>query len=121
MINDTAHFLVIDQGTQSIRALVFDLNGHLVAREQLKIEAYFSTQPGWAEQEPEYFWQSLAKVCQKLWQQGIVTPGSISSMAVTTQRGSMLNLDVQGHPLRPAIYRLTGEFKESIGSVVGME
>ncbi len=41
--------LAIDQGTQSVRALVFDLQGNLVAVSQVMLEPYFAAQPGWAE------------------------------------------------------------------------
>jgi len=116
MTKTPTYFLVIDQGTQSIRALIFDLNGNLIAKEQIKIEAYFSKEPGWAEQEPEYFWKQLSRVCQNLWSQGGISPESILAMAVTTQRGSMVNLDVHGRPLRPAILwldqRLSTEYRK---------
>ena len=46
--------LAIDNGTQSVRALVFDLHGKLVAKSQVMIDPYFSRQPGWAEQDPAY-------------------------------------------------------------------
>ena len=41
--------LAIDNGTQSVRALIFDLRGSLVAKARVPIEPYFSRQPGWAE------------------------------------------------------------------------
>jgi sugar (pentulose or hexulose) kinase len=62
------YILAIDHGTQSVRALLFDLNGNLVARSRIAIEPYYSVQPGWAEQRPEYFWESLCRACQQLWQ-----------------------------------------------------
>ena len=95
--------LAIDNGTQSVRALVFDLHGKLVAKSQVMIDPYFSKQPGWAEQDPAYYWQSLCRVCQELWRQGTVDKGAIAGVTVTTQRGTMINVDRQGEPLRPAI------------------
>ena len=38
--------LAIDVGTQSVRALLFDLRGNLLAKARLPIEPYFSTAPG---------------------------------------------------------------------------
>jgi sugar (pentulose or hexulose) kinase len=55
------HLLAIDNGTQSVRALIFDLRGALVAKSQVYIEPYFSTQPGWAEQNPDYYWMRSAR------------------------------------------------------------
>ena len=42
--------LAIDNGTQSVRALLFDLRGNLLAKSQVHIEPYFARHPGWAEQ-----------------------------------------------------------------------
>jgi len=53
------HLLAIDCGTQSTRALIFDLQGNLVARSRVAIEPYYSTAPGLAEQDPEVFWKAL--------------------------------------------------------------
>ena len=111
--------LAIDNGTQSVRALVFDLSGNLVAKARVPLESYYSEYPGWAEQQPEYYWQSLCQVCQKLWQQPTTgsgvsdrPPGAavipdlrerLAGVALTTQRATVVNLDRNGRPLRPAI------------------
>jgi sugar (pentulose or hexulose) kinase len=97
------HLLAIDNGTQSIRAIVFDLRGNLVAKVQVPIEPYFSQQPGWAEQNPEYYWSSLCQACQGLWQKAPELKDAVAGVALTTQRATVINLDPQGKPLRPAI------------------
>ena len=43
-----------------MRALLFDLQGNLVAKSKITLTAYFSENPGWAEQDSDYFWQKLA-------------------------------------------------------------
>jgi glycerol kinase len=48
-------FLALDQGTQSVRAMLFDVDGQLVAKSQQYIEPYFSEHPNWAEQHATYF------------------------------------------------------------------
>lgn len=101
MSND--YILAIDAGTQSIRALLFDASGHLVAKSQVMLEAYFSAQPGWAEHDVEEYWQALCQACQRLWAQTHAPRGAIKGVALTTQRGTMINLDKHGQPLRPAI------------------
>ena len=97
------HLLAIDNGTQSIKALVFRIDGQLVAKESLALDPYYSKQPGWAEQDPEVFWRSLCQVCQKLWKNKNVDKNRIAGMALTTQRGTVINVDSSGKPLRPAI------------------
>jgi len=96
--------LAIDVGTQSVRALVFDARGRLVDGARLVYEpAYVSPRPGWAEQDPDYYWLKTAEACAKLWSQGRVAPDSLAGAALTGQRGTVVNLDQDGQPLRPAI------------------
>lgn len=103
MNKDKPYLLSIDNGTQSIRALVYDSDGQQIDKAYIPIEAYTSPEPGWAEQSAEYFWQKLCEACQTLWQQGIVKPEQIAALSVTTQRGTLINLDKNGQALRPAI------------------
>ncbi len=62
------NLLAIDNGTQSVRALLFDLRGNLLAKSRVPIEPYFSTAPGLAEQDPQVFWNAVCQACQALWQ-----------------------------------------------------
>lgn len=111
--------LAIDNGTQSIRALLFDPQGNLLAKSRVPIEPYYSERPGWAEQQPEYYWKSLCEACQQLWAQTSIPPAAIKGMALTTQRGTMINLDHSGQPLRPAIVWLDQRRTEGLDPVSG--
>ena len=81
-----AYVLTIDNGTQSVRALLFDLHGNLVDKARVPIEPYTSPHPGWAEQDPAYFWDNLCAACHKLWAQTSIPKEAIQGVAVTTQR-----------------------------------
>jgi len=94
--------LSIDNGTQSLKALVFDLKGEMIARQQVIFEPYYSEQPGWAEQDPAVFWQALCRACQGLWKQGKYQE-RIAGVSITTQRSTIVNVDRNGTPLRPAM------------------
>ena len=95
--------LAIDNGTQSVRALLFDLHGNIVAKCQVPLLAYFSTHPGWHEHEPEDYWQAVCRACHGLWAQPGVVREAVRAVAVTTQRGTVVNLGRDGRALRPAI------------------
>ena len=56
--------LALDFGTQSVRAVLVDADGETVARAQVAVHPYVSPQPGWAEQDAEYLWESLAEACR---------------------------------------------------------
>ena len=77
------YVLAIDNGTQSVRALVFDLKGNLVAKSKVEIEPYYSVEPGWAEQDVDYFWDRLCEACNALWPQLDFPKSAIKSVALT--------------------------------------
>ena len=87
------HILAIDYGTQSVRALIFDLRGNMVCKARVPVEPYFSDKPGLAEQHPDYFWDNLCAACQQLWQESPVPKEALAGAALTTQRATMVNVD----------------------------
>ena len=95
--------LAIDCGTQSARALLFDLEGNLVARTQQPLTDYRTPQPGWLEHHGEGLWLAVAHCCQALWADAPQRREAVRGVAVTTQRGKIVPVDRQGRGLRPAI------------------
>ena len=113
------YIFTIDNGTQSVRAILFDTHGNLIGKGKQELEAYFSVHPGWAEQHPEYYWEALKKACDKLWQSVSIDRSKIIAATVTTQRGTVINVDTKGKPLRPAIIWLDQRRAEVEGDVPG--
>jgi sugar (pentulose or hexulose) kinase len=113
------NLLAIDNGTQSVRALVFDPHGNLLSKSRVPIEPYYSTAPGLAEQDPEIFWKAVCEACQNLWVQG-VDKSSIAAVSLTTQRSTLINVDKDGKPLRPAIHWLDQRRTEGVKPLGGL-
>lgn len=124
--------LAIDVGTQSTRALAFSGEGRLVDYAQVVYPApYLSPVPGWAEQDPEAYWNWVTEATGKLWAQGKVSAQSVAALALTTQRSTIVMLDDCGRALRPAIVWLDqrraqqvhslGIFWESIFKLAGLK
>ncbi|MBN1829359.1 MAG: FGGY-family carbohydrate kinase, partial [Deltaproteobacteria bacterium] len=106
-MGDRDLILAIDNGTQSIKTLVFDREGNLVAGKSIPFSPpYHSRHPGWAEQDPEVFWKGLCRACKSLWQEEPQLKERLVGVAITTQRGTVINVDAGGRPLRPAIHWL---------------
>ncbi len=118
-MSDKSYLLAIDNGTQSVRALLFDLQGNLLGKGKVELQAYYSTQPGWAEQDPDYYWASVGEACRRLWQQLEIDRRLIKGVALTTQRGSLIHVDAAGQPLRPAILWLDQRRAEVPGPIKG--
>lgn len=115
--------LTIDNGTQSARALLFTPQGDLLLKHRIAIQAYDAPQPGWAELEPEKFWQAVCQACRGLMAQMKSQPGlsidRIAGVALTTQRSTLINLDRNYQPLRPAIVWLDQRRTEGLKSLGG--
>lgn len=92
--------LTIDCGTQSLRAMLFSLEGELLEKVKIKYEPYFSHKPGWAEQDPEIFWNSLCRACNSLKAKSASLFSKIAGAGITAQRDSMINVDENGRTSR---------------------
>ncbi|CAM5183853.1 FGGY-family carbohydrate kinase [Alishewanella longhuensis] len=97
------YVLSIDFGTQSVRAIIIDDSGTIIAKGQQRLPAYYSAEPGYAELPAEAYWQALTQACTSLWQQSPIAADAISAVTLTTQRGTVFCLDKHKKPLRPAI------------------
>ena len=119
-MEDKDLILAIDNGTQSLKALIFDLEGGLLFKERVPFRPYFSEHPGWAEQDPLLFWKALCQACTGLWKQDGVDRERIAGVAITTQRGTIVNVDREGKPLRQAILWLDQRKTYRLPPVGGM-
>ena len=112
--------LAIDVGTQSVRALVFDPRGTLVAHSRIPIEPYVSPEPGWAEQDAELYWRSIGQATAALWAAGVARRDAIAGVTLTTQRGTVVVTDEAGTPLRAAIVWLDQRRAENVAPIGGV-
>jgi glycerol kinase len=108
--------LVIDEGTTSTRAIVFDTAGKTIAVAQHEIESHYP-QPGWVEQDAEEIWRlTLAAAQAAIAGAGGVT--RIACIGITNQRETIVLWDRKtGHALAPAIVwqdRRTGDVCDSL-------
>ena len=95
--------LSIDCGTQSLRALLFDSEGHLLDGERVYYTPYYSLRPGWTEQDPDLYWRTLIKAVKKVVERNQERITKIIGMTVTTQRATLVLVGKDGLPLRAAI------------------
>ena len=114
------NILAIDNGSQSVRALLVNPQGELLAKARVPIPAPDAPQDGFKELDPEIFWQSLCDACRQLWSMPGVDKSSIAAVALTTQRSTLINLDKNGKPLRPAILWSDQRRTKGLKSVGGL-
>ena len=94
--------LVIDEGTSSTRAMLFDLEGQCLSIAQNPLTTRFP-QLGWVEQDAAEIWRlTLAAARQAVAKAG--GAGSISGIGITNQRETLVCWHRRtGEPLAPAI------------------
>ena len=92
--------LVVDVGTESVRAALVDEEGGILALESRGLK-FFSPSPGWAEQSPEE-WFSAACACM----QGVLGKGAgveILALGVSAQMHAVVPVDQDGRLLLPRV------------------
>lgn len=94
--------LVIDEGTTSTRAMLFDTNGKLKGSQQEELKQFYP-QPGLVEHDAAEIWEKTLSCCQKMVEQA---GGSekICAIGITNQRETIVAWDKRtGEPLCNAI------------------
>lgn len=96
------HILVIDEGTTSTRAIVFDRDFNQVSLAQQEVPLAYPND-GWVEQDGEEIWQKTLEVCREAIA-AIGGPGQVAGIGITNQRETTLIWDrATGTPIAPAI------------------
>ena len=116
------HVVALDVGTQSARAVLVDPRGSIGAMGRVPFEPYVVAQPGWAEQDPEVYWQAVTDACAALWAQPEAAGrrSAVAGLTFTTQRGTVVVAGADGRPLRPAITWLDRRRTGGVKPVGGM-
>ena len=93
-------FLGIDVGTGGTRALLIDRAGTVLASHSSDHPAISSPHIGWAEQNPEDWWQAAQIAIRAVVAQATAP---IEAVALTGQMHGCVMLDEHGEVLRPAL------------------
>ena len=97
------YFIVIDGGTQNIKAFIFDEKGNEVYGDAYPVTPYFAPQPNFAEQDAEEYLKITQKVTRSAVENSSVPRDELAAVAITTHRSTIIPVDAAGRPVRPAI------------------
>ncbi len=92
--------LGIDLGTGSAKALLLDIDGKVIA-EASSAYPVKSPEPGWAETDPEDWWNAVAIAIHQVVPDGSSFP--IQAIGLSGQMHGVILCDRSGQPLRSAI------------------
>lgn len=96
------YLLGIDVGTTATKGILCDLEGHIVAEAEA-MATLSSPHPGWAEENPEQWWNNIPRIVQACLKQGGVQASNIAAVGVSGMVPTIVLLDEKGMVLRPSI------------------
>lgn len=97
------YLLGVDLGTQGSKAVLCDVNGHVVAYSYRE-HAISSPKPGWAEQDARrIWWDEFVTLVSEILNQSAIRPNQVACVAISSFIPSLLLVDSDGNPIRPAI------------------
>ncbi len=96
------YILAHDLGTTGNKATLYDAEGRLVGSAFYPYETEYA-HPGWAEQNPEDWWQAVCASTQALMAQTGATKAEIACVSFSGQMMGCVPVDRQARPLRKAI------------------
>ena len=111
-----SEILALDIGTTSVKAVLFDLSGHVIAKglQEYPLE---KPAPGIVELECEVYWNA-AKTAIAMALAGSPSSGrDVKALGVTSQAETLIALDESGKPLRKAIVWLDNRSEREAGLI----
>ena len=101
-VNESNYIIGIDIGTSSAKGCVFDLYGKILAEAYVKYDI-ITPNPGWREQNAEWWWEATVKISRELNQKVKLTKKNLRAIAVTHQRLTFVPVDRRIQPIYNAI------------------
>lgn len=96
------HVLGLDVGTQSLRAMVFDLQGKPLGSASKPYPTHYD-KVSWAEQEPNDWWDAAVECTHRAVADAGIAADSVVGLSVDSTSCTMLPVRANGLPLRRAL------------------
>ena len=80
-----AVILALDAGTTSVRAIVFNRSGAVLALAQKEFRQIYP-QPGWVEHDPDEIWSAQLSVAHEALARAATPAREIAAIGITNQR-----------------------------------
>jgi len=114
--------LGLDIGTTAAKALLFDLEGNVVASASCRYNLVVP-QDGWVEQDPEELWHGVVETSRSVLR--CIGPcDRVVALSLSSQAGTTIPVDAEGRPTHNAISWLdqrTGGISQLVRQRLGVE
>ncbi|HEX3941010.1 MAG TPA: xylulokinase, partial [Acidobacteriaceae bacterium] len=118
------YLLGIDVGTGGTRALLLDESGAVAASAVHQHQPFRSLHAGWAEQDPEDWWEAGRAAIGRLLHESGIPASEIACIGLTGQMHGAVLLDKSDRVLRPSLIwcdQRTAEECRYLNSIIGAE
>lgn len=92
------YLLGIDIGTSACKVAVFERDGSVAASATGDYSVYYPKE-GWAEQNPEEWWQAVCSAIKEVLTKGGIAPEEIAGVGIDGQSWSAIAMDKEGNVL----------------------
>lgn len=122
-MTENKYLLGVDVGTSGTKTMLFNLQGEALAAYTGEYPLY---QPhnGWAEQDPEDWWQATAAGIRHVLEAGKIDPAEIAGVGLSGQMHGLVALDGEGEAVRHCIIwadQRTGEEVRDMEAKIGRD
>jgi glycerol kinase len=101
--NQPPYLLVLDQGTTSTRAILYNASAQPLAQSQLELPQHFPNQ-GWVEHDAEQIWQHSLQCLRNVLVKADVASKDVAGLGITNQRETVVLWERKtGRPLHHAL------------------
>ena len=92
------YLIGIDIGTSGCKIAVFNKAGEVLTAQSGTYPVYYP-KPGWAEQNPEDWWNTICQVLPEMLQKAEISPDEIAGIGIDGQSWSAIAVDENGNVL----------------------
>jgi len=116
------YLIGIDVGTSGTKTVLFDVEGQVIASSTVEYPLY-QPQNGWAEQDPNDWWNATKATLKKVISESGINSCDIAGIGLSGQMHGLVMLDENNDVIRPSIIWCDGrtvkecaEITEKVGS-----
>lgn len=104
---DEKYIIAHDLGSSGNKAILVSVYGDIIATDKIHYPIHHP-KSSWAEQDPWDWWNAVCKTTQNVIKNSGVKPESIVGVTFSSQSQTLVAVDKNCHPVRPAISWLDG-------------
>ncbi len=108
------YLIGVDIGTTSVKAVLCDAEAGTIVAEASRPVDLISRRPGWAEEDPEQWWQGTVEAIRQLMGSGAAAARDVAAVGVSGMVPALVVLDGAGRPLRMSMQQNDARTVEEI-------